>query len=558
MKELGRRLRPDRAAFRFTRYLTPIACAALLSACVGHIGEADGEATNGKTEEALCSEPSAGASPLRRMTAEEYRNTVRHLLDVDVASELPSDEKLGAFYANSQTFMSELDVDRYKEAAETLAKAALQKLDTLVPCDLTASGEEACARQFIETIGRRAYRRPLTDAEQSAYFQGPFTVGQKGGGFPGGVRLVIQTMLQSPHFLYHIEVVPPGDQSAALVPVVSYELASRLSYALWASMPDDELLAAAEKGELDTAEGLRAQAERMLDDPRAKGGVASFVVQWLKLDRFDHLEKDGDLYPEFTPALRDAMLAETIAFADWVLRKGDGTLGTLLSAPYSVLDGPMFDFYGVPKPADHDPSEPVDLDPDQRFGILTHASVLSRYAHAHQTSPMLRGILIRDALLCQPLPPPPPEVNATPPEPDPNATLRERLKEHRENPTCASCHNLTDPVGFAFEHYDPIGRFRATEGDLPIDATGELINADVAGTFDGVKELATKLVSSEQVSRCIANQWFRFALGRIEKKEDTCSMEHIEEVFLGSGQSLRELVFTIATSDAFRYRQVSQ
>ncbi len=524
------------------------ALALLVVGCVGEIGDAPaGPGPTVDTSQSLCAlegpnpPPNAAPSPVRRLTREEYNNSVRDLFDAEPSGELPSDERLDIYYTNSTALLGDLDVARYAQAAESVAEAA-----TWQPCDDTTADEAACSRQILERLGRRVFRRPLTPAEVDVYVYGPLSVGMQDGDLESGVRLVIEAMLQSPHFLYHVELTPQaaGGDAVQLSP---YEVASRLSYSLWASTPDDPLLAAADDGRLSDVEGLRAEAERLLADPRAERGLSSFVLQWLGLTEFELLEKDDAL---FTPELRQAMVQETASFASYVVLRDNSRLETLLTAPYTLPEGPMFDFYGV-TPGD-DPSEPTQLDPSQRAGLLTQPSVLASHAQANQSSPVRRGKMIREALMCQPLPAPPPNIPPLPP-PDPDLTTREILEEHRKNEACAGCHAQIDPPGLAFEHYDELGRYRDTENGKPIDSTGELTDSDVAGPFEDGLELAGMLAESDEVGACVVRQYFRFALGRIEGHQDACSLVDSEEAFFGTQKNVKELLIAVITSDAFRY-----
>jgi hypothetical protein len=253
------------------------------------------------------------------------------------------------------------------------------------------------------------------------------------------------------------------------------------------------------------------------------------------------------------------MLAETTDFADYVIRHGDGRLETLLTAPFSIIEGPLYELYGVAATTSPNGDPTTPLDESQRAGILTHASVMAAQAHSEQTSPVLRGLFVRQSLLCQPMPPPPADVNNTPPPPDPNATTKERFNEHTQDPACAGCHLLIDPVGWGFEQYDAIGRYRTMEGSNPVDARGEITGtADADGEFDGAVELAQLLAGSEQVGECVAKQWFRFAFGRSEVEEDTCSIATTHSLFADAGYDIRELLLTIVVSDTFRHRRLSQ
>jgi len=515
----------------------------------------DGSGSTGGPAE-ICADPSTDTSPLRRLTRSQYDNTVRDLLGItgNPSAQLAPDEKVGAFYSNASAPVTELLAEQYMRTAEDLAEQAVSNMATLVPCDPLLD-EATCGAQFVDTFGLRAFRRPLTVDERAAII-GLFELGRADEGFAGGFTLAVEAFLESPQFLYHLEFGTPND-GADVVALEPYEVASRLSYFLWDSMPDDALLQAAGSGELATAEQLRAQAERMIDDPRAAEAIASFHLQWLKLDRLPQLEKNAEVYPGFTPELREAMAAETTRFADHVIRADDGRLETLLTAPYSFLDGPLFGLYGVDVPVDHDPSEPVDLDPTQRAGLLTQASVLATHAHADQSSPVHRGVLVREHLLCEPLAPPPPDIDLVPPALDPTESTRERFEQHRSDPACAGCHNLIDPLGFGFEHYDGMGAYRLVEAGKPIDASGEVVGGDAPDTtFDGAIELGQMLADSEQVRTCVAQQWFVYGFGRTRGEGDDCSFDAMYTAFAASDYDIRELLVAMVTTDSFRHRRI--
>jgi hypothetical protein len=479
---------------------------------------------------------------------------VRDLLGVaqQPSLALSADEKLAAFFSNSVSPVTRLSVEQYADAAEDVAKSAVQKdLAGLVGC--TGARDAACASAFIESFGRRAFRRPLAAIESERY-RGLFAL-QAERGFAEGIRLVLQAMLQSPSFVYHLELTPaPG--GVGVTPLAGYELAARLSFALWNSTPDVQLLDAAEAGTLDTAQGVRAQAERLLGSDRARDALASFHLQWLGLDDLADSEKDSALFPGFSPAMRQAMQDETVAFADHVIRRGDGRLQTLLSAPFTIAGADLLGLYGVSSSPAADGTVP--LDPAQRAGLLTQGAFLAAHSHSNQTSPVHRGLAGRKNLLCTDLPDPPMNVDNTPPEPDPTATTRQRFEQHRADPSCAGCHQLLDPIGVGFEQYDAVGRFRAMENGLPIDAGGELTAAGAAsGKFNGAVELAQRLATSDDVRSCVKKQWFRFSLGRYEGDDDACTLASLEEAFRASDFDVKSLLLALVSSDAFRYRKVS-
>jgi hypothetical protein len=445
-----------------------------------------------------------------------------------------------------------LSVEQYAAAAEDVARAAVeQKLDSLVGC--TGAQDAACADQFIVGFGQRAFRRPLAP-EETARYQGLFTSYQARG-FGEAIRVVLQAMLQSPNFVYHLELTP-APSGVGVTPLGGYELASRLSFALWNTLPDADLLAAAAAGTLDSKEGVQAQAERLLASDRARDALSSFHLQWLGLENMvDSTVKDAAMFPEWSPAIKTAMRNEVVSFADLVIRRGDGRLQTLLSAPFTVASPEVLSLYGATAAPAADGS--VALDPTQRAGLLTQAGFLAAHAHSNQTSPVHRGLAVRKNLLCTDLPDPPDNVDNTPPEPDPNATTRERFEQHRADPACKGCHELLDPIGVGFENYDAIGRYRTMENGKAIDSNGELVGvASSPGPFSGGVALAQQLATSPEVRECVQKQWFRFSLGRYEAGEDACSMQALTQAFAASDYQVKTLLLALVTSDAFRYRKV--
>lgn len=499
-----------------------------------------------------CSKTQVAFSPLRRLTREQFDNSIRDLLGIQgqPSLALTPDEKLGTFNSNSAAPVTRLSIEQYRDVAEQLAAASVaQNLDTLAGCSGTDQNA-ACADRFIQSFGRRAFRRPLL-TDEAARYRGLFDA-NVARGFAEGIRVVLEAMLQSPSFVYHLEL-SPAPSGAGVAPLGGFEVAERLSFALWNSVPDAELLDAAGTGKLDNVDGLRAQAERLLVSDRAKDALSSFHLQWLGLEGLLDIDKDPALFPEFTPALQSAMRDEATGFADFVIRRGDGRLQTLLSAPFTVAGTDLLKLYGATAAPAADGTVP--LDPTQRAGLLTQAAFLAAHSHANQTSPVHRGLAVRKNLLCTSLPDPPANVNNTPPEPDPNATTRQRFEQHRADPTCAGCHELLDPIGVGFENYDAIGRYRTNENNLPIDAHGELVGT-ASGTFTGAVELAQRLSTSAEVRDCLGKQWFRFSLGRSEGAEDACSLASVKEQFAASDFNVKKLLVALVTSDSFRYRKV--
>lgn len=498
-----------------------------------------------------------GPTPLRRLTRRQYDNTIRDLLalDLGLAESFVADEKVSSFDANTTAPVTQLSVEQYQEAAEWVAKLAVVVPGAILPCDPAVIGEPACAEQFVNELGARALRRPMS-AEQRDDLLALFFEARESGAWSDGMRVTIQALLQSPFFLYHLEDAP--DDALAVEDLAPYEVASRLSYFLWESMPDNDLFAAAAAGELSTPEQIELQARRMLDDPKASDMIGHFHAQWLGLESLAHLTKDAALFPEFTPQLAASMQEEVERFAQYVIDDDDARLQTLLTASYTIADARMAEFYGVPAPDTG--FARVDLPPGERSGVLSLAGVMAAHSHENQTSPVLRGVLVREHVLCQVPAPPPDDVDDTPPGLDPTLPTKERFEKHREDPVCAGCHDLIDTVGYGLEHYDAIGHYRTMDGVNPVDATGVLngtMDEDVE--YDGPLELTQAIAQGEQGQRCVATQWTRFALGRAQTPQDACEQEAIFTAFADSDFDIRELIVAIATSRSLRrLRSVAQ
>ncbi len=512
-----------------------------------------GGATSGPATDPCVNGVAVSPTPLRRLTRGEFDRAVRDLLhsELGLARDFPNDLPAAGFASNRADPMSLLGVEKLMLAAEAAAADAVTHLDSLVPC-APAQGDAACASQFFTELGRKAYRRSLTAAEltelSALYTQGAATA----GGFSAGIQFGIERILQSPHFIYHLErttgAAPIGASSA--VPLTGPSVADRLAAFLWYSLPDEALLKAAEAGELDTPAGVAAQAERMLADAKGRDSVVEFFNEWLDIEKLETTEKNPAVFPVYTNELRTAMWQETGTFVDSVIRQGDGRLQTLLTSNLALPSGPLAAFYGLAPGA-----ALTALDPQVRSGLLTHPSVLAVHAHSDQTSPVKRGAFIRDRVMCTPLPPPPPAVNDNPPMIDPKATTRVRFEQHRVDPSCAACHALLDPVGFAFERYDGAGQYRTLEGGLPIDTTGTLTATnDIDGPFDGAVQLTQKLAGSAQVRDCMATQWLRYAMRQEEGEAEACSAQKIRAAFRDADGDIRKLILAVVQSDAFRYK----
>lgn len=492
-----------------------------------------------------------GRVPVRRLSRVEYMNTVDDLLYGVARSgpEIPEDATEGGF-ENAARHLSApaLLVERYELTASQAAEAAMADAETrgrILGCaSWTSEAEQdACVESFLDGFGMRAFRRPLTGDERSAFVA---FIDEKTSliDFEAAMELAIGALMQSAQFSYRVEVGASG----TLTP---YEMASRLSYLLWQSMPDEELFAAAAAGELTSASQLETQARRMMEEPRARLALVDFHRQWLDFDRMLEEPKDPTLFPDWTPALRDAIREEADRFVGGVMFEGEGTISALLTSNRSWVNGPLAEHYGLDPVSDW---TEVTLPAGERSGILTRSDFLAGHAHETNGSPVLRGVFVIDRLLCGGLGAPPADADTSTPEPDPEmgpVTNRMLFEERTAPAQCQACHIRINGIGFGFENYDSTGRYRTEDNTLPVDATGDLVGTDVDGPYDGAIELSADLASSRAVSDCVAQSWVRYAVGRRAASEDACLIELAETSLAEHGGDMRELLVDIVTSPDF-------
>ncbi len=503
-----------------------------------------------------CNLMNAPRAPLRRLTRFEYNNAVRDLLGVSTkpADALPGEE-LGNGFGNDADALgvSRLLIDGYRTVAHDIASSVTTgaNFGQVLGCDLAAD-EAGCASGFIDRFGARAFRRPLETSERAALLA-MFEQGKRlSGKALGGVQAVIELMLQSPQFMYRIERGTGVDEGRNLARPTDYEMATRLSFLLWGSAPDPQLLEAASRGELRTKEQISAHAARLLADPRAKDVVRHFHSLLLQISGLDGLVRNADYYPSFTPGLGALYRRETEAFVDEVVWNDDGRLSTLFTAPYTFLNQKLAAVYGI-SGITGDELRKVQLDPTRRAGLLTQPSILSMTTPGSRTDPVVRGKWVFTKLMCGTVADPPSDIPVLP-EPQPGLSVRDRLAQHRDSPACQGCHQLMDPIGFGFERYDGMGQWRDMDNALPIDSSGRIATTDVAGPFDGAVELGQKLAQSKDVQGCFVGAWLTYAYGRAETNDDQCTRASLEAAFEQSGGRVPELLVALTQTDAFLYR----
>ncbi len=493
-----------------------------------------------------------GRSLIRRLSNVEYDATIKTLFgdSTGYAADFPTDSVVNGFTNNTDVQdVAPALAEQFLVVAEKVAAKAAQNADTLLGCKLTDG--EACVQPFIERFGNRAWRRPLDSVEREDLL-GVFRSGSASHGAAVGLKLLLQAFLVSPSFLYRVETgVPVADKPYAAL--TSWELATRLSYFLTGSMPDDALFAVASADGLSTPEGLAAEAKRLLATPAARRQVADFFSGWLNLRAVERLERDTAQFPLWSSTLPPLLMGETRAFATQVVFDGGGDFKTLMTAPYTYGDPALAALYGGTAGPVQNGLARIELPPSQRAGLLTQISFLATHAKEIQTDPVARGKFVRERLLCQGIPAPPVELMISAPEITPGTTTRQRFREHEADPVCASCHKLIDPVGLAFENYDAAGGWREQEQGQPIDASGDLTSTDVSAPINGVVEMAGKLAQSQIATECFVRNWFRFTFGRAEGDEEAARIGTITTDFDTADGKVLELLLALTKTPDFRY-----
>lgn len=503
----------------------------------------------------------AAPSKMRRLQPDEYANTARALLgDTSLAPKLEP---------QAGDIVSALEVEKLGSAAHELSSA--NEHESYAPCSLDGAEDLSCLHGFIDAFGKVAFRRPLEQPEKdwlgasytrlmSQQVTPPFS-------FREGVAALAEIILQAPqHFYVHEQGVADAKLPAGIRRLTGYERATRLSYFMWSSTPDAELMQAADSGTLDSAEGVRAQAERLLAAPAARDMVRRFASAWLKLDAtpkhpaLESLSKDAEKFPLDSAELRKAMRRESESLYERAFFESGGSFTSLLTSTDAYVDQNLAKLYGVEGPTQAGQFAWVQLPAAQRAGIFTRAAFLTSFAGAEYQSPVLRGVHVFRHVLCQPLPDPPATADNTPPAPSaanmPH-TVRELTETKTYNGSCKSCHGVVNPIGFALENYDALGQWQSEEhgslnGEaftLPVNAQSELAAGDLQGAVSGGGELSAQLAKSAMAQDCMAEAWFEKAMAREPSTEEACSLARVKETFRKSGD-LKGLVLDLSSSDS--------
>ena len=459
------------------------------------------------------------------------------LFDVSVDPEFVADEEVAGFAINSEAPVSHLQVDQYMRAAQRVAELAAEAhADAWLAC---GAEDATCVDAFVEEVGLRVHRRPL-DAEQRELYQALFALGVSDGSTTQAVALVLETMLAAPQFLYHVEMADPSDTDANLAAVDAFTLASRLSFFLWNAGPDDELLSLAASGALSTPDELEAQIERMLVSEKSARGLGTFYARWLGVHELPEKFKNADVYPDWDDETAMSAHDSAVAFATDVTLAGDG-LSELLTANWAYANASLSSFYGAGSGA---ALERVELQGEERAGVMTQLGFLASHAHADTPSVVHRGLFVRERLLCQVLPEPPDDID-----------FDEIVNPGRlTDPQCSGCHRLMDPIGSAFGNFGATGEL--VEGGASAGEIVDALDSDLNGAYQSPLEMSQRASQSALVKECFSTQWLRYALARSIQSADACTAYAIAKDASTASGDIRAMLRAIALHPAFRHMKL--
>lgn len=557
-------------------------CAALLSACTteGMIGDAPADRQD--PDPPLPPPPFEPApAQLNLLTPQQYRNVIRDVFgeEITVSQPAPVDQReAGFFMVRTSTIVLAPDgASRYQEestsiAAQLMTPGAVR--DRVMPCTPTGVVDDVCAAEFLSHYGRLLYRRSLTDSELERHVRLAREGAQLEGihDFYGGLEAAIMAQLQSPFFLYRHELGNPVDATSDTRVLQGTQLASRLSFFIWNTTPDEALLDAAESGALDTPAGLEREVRRMVEDDRARAGVANFFSEMLELEKAGEV-KDSAVFLHANAALADDARRETLLTIEDHVFDQDADYRDLFTTRRTFVNRRLAALYGVPAPAmGEEFALHTFADDSPRRGILGHASFLAPHASATDASPTRRGAFVRTVLLCQEIPPPPADVDTDLGGRSAELPLRDQLSEHRDNPVCSACHALMDPIGFGFQHFDGIGQYRRLERQFLFDdqgnvardpETGDRLVAreheiDASGELDGVpfesaNGLAEAIRNHPDLVPCLVRSMYRYATSHEDLPSEEAQLRELERAFFAGGYRIKELLVSMTLSEGFRH-----
>ena len=546
-------------------------CGALLTSAIAGCGDDDPPGSSSGTSSSSGTGGSGGVSPddpitpaaggVRRLLKQQYIGSLRVLFgEVAVAAAAPpNDQALKGYDAigAAELTTASSSVETYETSARNVAAAVVADsatLDGILPCQPSSGTDTACIGQFIASLGRLAWRRALSDAEVARIVAASQTAAEKYGAtdptraLPAALEASISALIQSPYFLYMVEL---GEQTEdpAIRRLTPNELVTRMSFFLLNATPDADLLDAAEGGELDDDAGVAALAEEMLSRPEARTTLDTFYAEILRLRQLDIMAKDEDKFPQLTDTLKEAMREETLALIRDIVWNKNSDAREMLTAQRTFVNAELAQLYGIEPPSGSGFVEVTLPSSQERFGIFGHAGLLALLSHVDSTSATRRGAFVQANLLCTPVPPPPPDVvPVLPPDDGTPKTAKQKLENHQKVESCAGCHKLMDPIGFALEHFDGIGAWRPTDQGLTIDTSGSVPDL---GDFAGPGELANLVTDDKRTVPCMIKHFFRHSMGHLDTPGEQPALLQLEESFAPEYRIV-ELLVKLVQNPAFR------
>lgn len=513
---------------------------------------------------------------LRLLTRREYQNSINDIfgLNMELTTNFLPEGRVHGFTNNADIAqVTALDLDNYYDAATQVTSEVMESLNNgPIRDEINCSANYHCIQTFVEHFGGKLFRRPLEFYEVDEYMSF-FTVLRPDGEddnyynhsdrFKEAIAVGLPSLLMSAHFLYRKEL---GEQSGQYYQLDDYEMASLISYTFTGSTPDDTLLAAARNQQLRTKEQYRTQAERLLATERGKNQMAHFAVEWWDSGLELIGSKNANFYQGYSSDVIQSMVGEMEAFFKHVVFESTGTFEELYNPGYTMLDGTLAQFYGI---SGGSGTEFSPVTNDQRGGVLSFGAIMASKASTEETSPVKRGVFVREQLMCDPLPPLPRDVNIPNPDLDPTKPMRERFEEHSANENCWACHKFFDDIGYAMEVYDAAGSHRDQEimydwdtneiiNYFDIDTTGKVINVDDSDDeyfFSNLNEFSSILSNSDSAKSCMSTQYYRYVMGYETTDDDSCAISNLNKTFIDSGFDIQTMLIGITQLDSFSLRR---
>jgi hypothetical protein len=492
---------------------------------------------------------------LRRITETQYRHTIADVFgpEIKISARFEPEKRVDRLLAigSTQLSLTSSGFEQYFTLASSISDQVLgeKQRAASVPCKPAdpARADDACARLFIQRYGERLFRRPLTKSEVSARLRTASLGTQQTSDFYAGLKLVLTSLLLAPEFLFRVETAEPDPIHPQQYRLDGYTKAARLSFLLWDSAPDAELLAAARSGAIHTEAGLEQQLTRMISSPRFEDGARAFFADMLQLDGIENLVKDPAIYPKFNQSVADSAKEQTLKTAIELLVRKKQDYRDLFTSNDTFINRPLAAVYRIPFLSSSDWASYTFPQSSERAGVLTQVSFLSLFAHPGTSSPTKRGIKVYEIFMCQSTPDPPADVDFSKVQDSSKGTVRARLLDHMQNVGCAVCHRRTDPPGLALEHFDGLGQLRTTENGTPID-----VSAGINGVqFDGAQGLGQYLHDSPRVSDCLVRNVYAYGVGREPEARDEDYLATQVKAFAGNGYRFPTLMAQIASSPEF-------